>query len=408
VAALWVLLVAGLLGWSFLQFSSQGVWAVALGLGLACVGLFCLGAWSDARETWLWILGAFTCFLVAGAEHWFVADRMNTIFKFWMNGWVLMGVVFGAGLASALDQPAPAAPRAAASRRGALAAKARRGSRAARRPSWLKRAARWLWALLAGVPGQRPVRRWAIAGLLLLVAGAAWLDAGWLNRGGRFMASYLAFAALLLGLLVFGALHGAKPWWGRLRQGVLLGLLGLGLCYPVGATVERIYEACDHDYFHPHLDGLAFMAQRPQRAEYDAKDYDLHDYALIQWLNKNAPVTETLLEAPGTELYKGYSRFAIYTGLPTLVGWEYQVSQQLGERTGNLLTQRERDAAVMYGTDDAAALALLRQYKVRWIVVGGIERKIYPAAGLDKFAHLASVALQDGPSVLYRFDWDKP
>ncbi|HXC65406.1 MAG TPA: hypothetical protein VNZ67_13675, partial [bacterium] len=146
----------------------------------------------------------------------------------------------------------------------------------------------------------------------------------------------------------------------------------------------------------------------PQRPEADAKDYDQHDYALIQWLNQNAPVTETLLEAPGTELYKGYSRFAIYTGLPTLVGWDYQESQQLGERTGSLLMQRERDAAVMYGADEAAALALLRQYKVRWIVVGGIERKVYPAPGLDKFGHLATVAAQDGASILYRFDWDKP
>ncbi|HTB34622.1 MAG TPA: DUF2298 domain-containing protein, partial [bacterium] len=408
-AAAWLLALALLLGWSFLYFDNHGVLALAAGLGLACVGLFCLGAWSSGVETWLWILGAFTCFLVAGAEHWFVADRMNTIFKFWMNGWVLMGVVFGAGLASALDQPADAALRPSSSRkRPAQAARGRRGTRSGRRPSWVKRAALGLWALVAGHPGQRPVRRWAVAGLLALVAGAAWFDAGLLPRGGRFMVSYLAFAALLLGLVFFGALYGARPWWQRLRQGALLGLLALGLLYPVGATVERIIEACDHDYSHPRLDGLAFMAQRPQRPEYDAKDYDLHDYALIQWLNKNAPVTETVLEAPGTELYKGYSRFAIYTGLPTLVGWEYQVSQQLGERTGNLLNQRERDAATMYGPDDAAAVALLRQYKVRWVVVGGIERKLYPAAGLDKFAHLATVAVQDGPSVLYRFDWDRP
>ena len=147
---------------------------------------------------------------------------------------------------------------------------------------------------------------------------------------------------------------------------------------------------------------------RESRPGFNDKDYDRHDYALITWLNQNASVTETLVEAPGLELYKGYNRFSIYTGLPTLLGWDYQEGQQLGERTGGVLEQRKRDAAVIYGTDPAAAIQLLKQYHVRWIVVGPIERKLYPPAGLDKFAQFASVAAQDGTSVLYRFDWDKP
>jgi len=147
-------------------------------------------------------------------------------------------------------------------------------------------------------------------------------------------------------------------------------------------------------------------------AQHDARpfdiDYDRHDYALITWLNQNAPVTETVVETPGMELYKGYNRYSIYTGLPTLLGWNYQVGQQLGERTGNILNQRQQDAAVIYGVDEPAAAALLKQYHARWIVVGTLERKLYPAAGLDKFKHMATVAAQDGPSVLYRYDWDKP
>ncbi|HXC63563.1 MAG TPA: DUF2298 domain-containing protein, partial [bacterium] len=230
VAAGWLAVVVGLLGWSFLQFSNQGVWAVALGLGLACVGLFTLGGWADGQEAWLWILGGFTCFMVAGAEHWFVADRMNTIFKFWMNGWVLMGVVFGAGLGRALDRGVPAAAARKSARRAAPPKRGRRPRRGF--SGWVQRSGVRLWQALAGDAGGRPYGRWGAAGLVLLVAGAAWLDAGWLSRGGRFMASYLAFAALLLGLLAFGSLHGGKPWWGRVRQGLLLGLLGLGLLYP--------------------------------------------------------------------------------------------------------------------------------------------------------------------------------
>jgi uncharacterized membrane protein len=129
---------------------------------------------------------------------------------------------------------------------------------------------------------------------------------------------------------------------------------------------------------------------------------------LIEWLNTNpaAERTETLLETPGLQLYQGYSRYAIYTGLPTLLGWDYQVGQQLGARENGVLRQRERDAAVIYSGDDVSARALLKQYRVRWIVVGNLERRTYPAAGLEKFAHLASEVKRSGQSVLYRYDFD--
>ena len=385
VAALWLLLVAGLLGWATLQFSTQGVWALALGLGLACLGLFALGGSEAGPEAWLWVLGGFSCFLVAGAEHWYVADRMNTIFKFWINGWILLGVVYGAGFAAAFSVAPP--PRLSPAARRPQRGKSRK-ARFSRLP--LDKTLPWLVA----------------AGLALALFAAALLDAGLLGRGVRFEVSYLVFGLLMLGALFTGAVWGGRAWWAPVQRGIFLGLLGLGLLYPLGATAERIREASG--FTHPHLDGLQFMADRQARPGLDADDYDHRDLTLIRWLNQHADVTEPVLEAPGLELYKGYSRFAIYTGLPTLLGWDYQEGQQLGERTGGILQQREHDAAVMYGPDDAAAVALLKAYKVRWIVVGGIERKLYPAAGLDKFAHLATLVAQDGGSLLYRFDWDKP
>jgi YYY domain-containing protein len=386
LAALFLAGVAGLLGWATVQFATQGVLALALGLGLACLGFFLLGGFEAGAEAWLWILGGFTCFLVAGAEVWYVADRMNTIFKFWINGWLIMGVVYGAGFAAAFAAPA-AAPSAARRPLRGRAVKAKR-VKAPRLP------------LAKALP-------WAVGGgLVLALFIAALIDANLLGRGGRFIVSYGAFAGLLLGTLAVGALFGGKAWWAPAQRGLFLGLLALGLLYPLGATLQRIREASG--FTDPHLDGLQFMAERQDRAGFDSRDYDHRDLTLIRWLNANADVTETVLEAPGMELYKGYSRFAIYTGLPTLLGWDYQVGQQLGERTGGILEQRKRDAAVMYGPDEAAAVALLKQYRVRWVVVGGIERKLYPGPGLDKFAHLGSVAAQDGGSVLYRFDWDKP
>lgn len=381
-----LLLVGGLLSWSLLKFSNQGVLALALGLGLACLGFFLLGAWRDGAESFLWMLGAFTCFLVAGSEHWFVADRMNTIFKFWFNGWVIMGVVFGAGFARAFE---PAGALAVAARpRKALRARRGRSRRAPRLP--LDQALPWIVG----------------ASLLLLGLLVSWFDARLMAQGGRFIASFLAYAALLLAVFGLACFYGEAAWHKAALRGVWGALLAAGLLYPLGATGARIGEASQ--FTHPHLNGTAFMAERDARLGSDAKDYDKHDYALIQWLNANAPVTETLLEAPGTDMYKGYSRYAIYTGLPTLLGWDYQVGQQLGERTGGILNQRRQDAFAIYNGDETQAVALLKRYHVRWIVVGSIERSLYSEAGLAKFARIAKVAASDGPSTLYRFEWDQP
>jgi len=126
---------------------------------------------------------------------------------------------------------------------------------------------------------------------------------------------------------------------------------------------------------------------------------------LIQWLNKNADRTETLVETPGMEMYKGYSRFAIYTGLPTVLGWEYQVGQQLGVNAGSRLAERASDVRSIYSQpDDAQTQRLLEKYHVRWVVVGSLERKTYEPTGFAKFERLGKPAFRSGDAVLYRIE----
>ena len=64
-------------------------------------------------------------------------------------------------------------------------------------------------------------------------------------------------------------------------------------------------------------------------------------------------------------------------------------------------------AAIYETADVQRALTVLRHYGVRWIVVGGLERASYPAAGIAKFATLAAAgrlapAFVAGADVLYR------
>jgi uncharacterized membrane protein len=134
-------------------------------------------------------------------------------------------------------------------------------------------------------------------------------------------------------------------------------------------------------------------------------DYNQHDADLIEWLNKNADKTEVLLETPGTQMYQGYSRYAIYTGLPTLLGWQHQVGQQIGQERSRGMARRVADARSIYQTsDEALAKALLDRYQVRWIVVGGLEKSNYPGAGLEKFANFCKEVKRNPGAVLYRYE----
>ena len=46
--------------------------------------------------------------------------------------------------------------------------------------------------------------------------------------------------------------------------------------------------------------------------------------------------------------------------------------------------------------------ALLDRYRVKYVVVGGLERKEYQAAGLEKFAQLQVAFAHDGLTIYQR------
>jgi uncharacterized membrane protein len=105
-------------------------------------------------------------------------------------------------------------------------------------------------------------------------------------------------------------------------------------------------------------------------------------------------------------LYHWGSRFSIYTGLPAVLGWDWHQKQQ---RWGyqERVDQRMRDVQQFYETPDTEmAWSIVRKYGVRLIVVGGLERAYYPAAGLAKLDRMVGdgldVAYRDGRVVIYQ------
>jgi len=149
----------------------------------------------------------------------------------------------------------------------------------------------------------------------------------------------------------------------------------------------------------PHtLDGMAYMPYATYVENYPnvsggtpanqtSVNMDLsQDYRAIRWMQGNIQGSPVIVEANSPNLYRWYSRFTIYTGLPGVVGWEWHEQQQRALNSPDWVSKRLDDIDLFYTTVDTdVTKQFLNQYHVRYIVLGQLEQVTYPGPGLDKF-----------------------
>jgi YYY domain-containing protein len=174
-----------------------------------------------------------------------------------------------------------------------------------------------------------------------------------------------------------GSLLGRGWWW---AFGLLLAAC---LLYPLTATPVRVGDRFPGS-FTTTLDGSAYM----QTSVYydDGRPVPLlSDLNAIRWLRQAPGGLPVVLEA-NTPLYRWGSRISIYTGFPTVMGWDWHQKQQRSVMPGILIDRRLADVTTIYNTTDVnQARALIAQYQVKFIYVGSLERLYYDSAGLSKF-----------------------
>lgn len=161
----------------------------------------------------------------------------------------------------------------------------------------------------------------------------------------------------------------------RLARGVGIGVLGVSGGLALFGTVVALWCMVGFqrvDGPRPTLNGQAYLG-RMNRA----------DLPLIEWLQRNVVGTPTILEAWG-DPYGPFTRIAMHTGLPTVLGWEHHVRQRGASDVD--VQRRKRDIAVVYTTPDiVTALRILKRYDVSYLVVSALERTSYRGGGLTKF-----------------------
>ena len=151
------------------------------------------------------------------------------------------------------------------------------------------------------------------------------------------------------------------------------------------------------------LDGTAYMqdaVHQEQRKPIELK----WDLEAIEWLQDNVEGSPVVLEAH-LDQYRWGSRIAIYTGLPTVLGWPWHQTQQRMAYSSRI-RERVEDIREIYDTPDRErASQLLREYGVSYVVIGDLERITYRAEGLEKFSEMGEKVFENQGTAVYRGQW---
>ena len=156
----------------------------------------------------------------------------------------------------------------------------------------------------------------------------------------------------------------------------------------VGLTYPAIGVFTKTNNFKPPFGYTLDDFERVQRENPD-------EAAAMLWL-RSAP-DGVVAEAIGGQ-YSEFARISIYTGLPTVLGWPGHEGQW---RDTALQGSRQQDIEMLYSTPNwVIARDIVRQYQIRYVVVGGLERTAYRVIE-EKFNSFMKPVFQQGNITIY-------
>jgi len=194
-----------------------------------------------------------------------------------------------------------------------------------------------------------------------------------------------------------------KPGWRNFFQiGTSLFLAG-AFAFTLTATFDKVSDRMANGVPFT-LDSITYM-QYAQYADFNVTMDLSQDYKAIRWMQDNVQGSPVIVEANCTE-YHWCTRFTIYTGLPGVLGWNWHQRQQRTEMT-QVVEGRVTEIDSFYTTTNIqSALAFLKKYNVKYIIVGQLERAEYPGPGIDKFesynGKLWNSIYRDGNTAIYQ------
>jgi YYY domain-containing protein len=180
-----------------------------------------------------------------------------------------------------------------------------------------------------------------------------------------------------------GALRLGRSTWAL----VLCVLIAAGMIYPLLAIPNR----ADGFKGQATLDGMVFLQNvRPD------------DYDAIRWLQANVSGMAYIVESSGGS-YTDVSFVSAFTGLPTILGWDFHQFQWRGNTIES--GKRQPDIAQIYqSSTPSQVLALLDKYDVEYVYLGAVEKRNYGVSpqAEDRFGRFLETVYQGGGVSIYR------
>ncbi len=131
--------------------------------------------------------------------------------------------------------------------------------------------------------------------------------------------------------------------------------------------------------------------------------------AATAWIRANVPPGSVVLEAVsptgGSYNGEGFAAISASTGRPTVIGWVgHQVQWRGGDAPARAeLEPRKADVELIYSTPDVAqAQALLQKYRVAYVYIGELERRIMSPESIAKFDQLGEPVFVQDEVTIYR------
>lgn len=198
-------------------------------------------------------------------------------------------------------------------------------------------------------------------------------------------------ASALGASLVWDRLARWAPAWRTVWRWGFVALFAATLLYPIFSTQAKIDDRFNTSVG-PTLNGMAFMGE----ATYHDQGQTLElkwDKQAIEWMQDNVAGSPVIAEAQiHPTLYGWGNRYAMFTGLPAIIGWHWHQQQQRAVLPGDVVMQRVNELQQIYNTTDPnEAYRMLRSYGAEYVVVGPLERAYYDAAGIEKFEPMRGI-----------------
>ena len=224
-----------------------------------------------------------------------------------------------------------------------------------------------------------------IGGLLVLGPEFVYLRDGFGNRMNTVFKFYYQAWTLwsLVSAFAFAMIFSEnRGWTTYAARVVLVAFTVMGLAYPWFGLPNRVNKFNAEQLT---LDASAYMTR-----------YYPDDAAVIEFLREQP--NGVVAEAATRDSYTEYARIATHSGLQNVVGWGWHQWQWRG--SDKETAGRFEDLRALYETPSwNQASEILARYNVRYLILGGLERRTYRVNDV-KFANLPEI-FRIGDTVVY-------